>query len=481
MKPKFADRHQFFHTRFHRNCARTLGVLGIAALCATASLPLQAQLSEDPKSDLVMMAKKPALLPGTLVVPSSTNVLPTDKGKKAHTNLRFIAPATASPLEAPPYSGYGYETPASLGCIYQLVTPVAGCNPNTTTADPTGGSETIAIVDAYDDPNAAPDLAYFSDLFGVPFNFAKFNVVYEYETQPATDPTGGWELEESLDIEYAHAMAPHAVIYLVEAQSNSYVDLLTAVQIANNLVMCGKDEYNPNTQAYGICPSGSTGKGEVSMSWGGEEFGGETSYDSVFTAANVVYVASSGDSAGTIWPSTSPNVISAGGTSNARSLANGNLIAQIAWSDAGGGLSTVEPIPSYQSSNASVKAIAGTRRATPDLSADANPTTGVWVYDSFPYEGFWYPSNWWTVGGTSVAAPTITGIINASETKSGVWAASSTAELTALYKDLGTASTYAADFTDVSYGACNFYSGSFSGTGYDLCTGIGTPLGLAGK
>jgi len=481
MKRNFAEPSELLHTRCRHNCARTLGVFAIAALCATASQPLQAQLSEGPKAELVMMEKKPALMPGTLVVPPSTNIVAADKGKKAHTNLRFIAPATESPLEAPPYSGYGYETPASLACIYQLVTPVAGCNPNTTTADATGGSETIAIVDAFDDPNAAPDLAYFSDLFGVPFNFAKFNVVYESRSQPSTDPYGSWELEESLDIEYAHAMAPHATIYLVEAQSNSYADLVTSVQIATNLVVCGKDEYDSSSQTYGTCPAGSTGKGEVSMSWGGEEFAGETTYDPAFNVPNVVFVASSGDSAGPIWPSTSPYVVAAGGTSNARSLTTGNLIQQIAWSDAGSGISAFEPIPAYQSGNASVKAIAGTHRATPDVSSDANPNTGVWVYDSFPYEGFWYPSNWWIVGGTSVAAPTITGIINASETKSGVWAASSTAELTALYKDLATSTTYAADFTDVTYGACNVYSGSFSATGWDLCTGLGTPLGLAGK
>jgi subtilase family serine protease len=217
------------------------------------------------------------------------------------------------------------------------------------------------------------------------------------------------------------------------------------------------------------------------MSWGGEEFSTESSYDSYFNVPGVVFVASSGDSAGPIYPSVSPYVVSAGGTTTARSLTTGKLIEEIAWSDAGGGVSAYEPIPSYQSSNTSVAALAGKYRATPDISSDANPNTGVWVYDSFPYDGFWFSSNWWIVGGTSVAAPTITGIINASETKAAAFAASSTAELTSIYKDLGTATTYAADFNDITYGACNYYSSSFSGTGYDLCTGIGSPKGLAGK
>src|SRR5208337_4419761 len=137
-----------------------------------------------------------------------------------------------------------------------------------------------------------------------------------------------------------------------------------------------------------------------------------------------------------------------------------------------------EPIPSYQSGIAS---IAGKFRATPDISADANPSTGVWIYDSFPLDGYYYSSSWWIVGGTSVAAPTITGIINAAATKSGKFAASTTAELTTVYAALASKTAYPADFTDITYGACNYYSSTFSATGYDLCTGVGSPKGLVGK
>ena len=450
-----------------------LKAAAIVALLSAAVTPLFSQgivpFSARYRTGSVITSKKPIVVPGTLVIPASSQIHPEDKGKRAHTNVRFILPAISNPYDVPS-TGYGFETPASLACIYSLVPVVAGCNPNTVSAIPTGGGGTIAIVDAYHDPTAAGDLAYFSDQFGIPFSPSKFKVIFASGSQPPVDYTGGWELEEAMDIEYAHAMAPNAMLYLVEAASNYNSDLYAAVRVATNLVVCGKTS----------CPTGGTGKGEVSMSWGGEEFATEASYDSYFNNPNVVYLASAGDSAGVIYPSASPNVISVGGTSTARSLANASFQREIAWSETGGGVSYYEPIPSYQSG---IAAIAGTHRATPDISADANPNTGAWVYNSFPYNNEYYSSNWWWVGGTSLAAPTVTGIINAASAKSGVWAASSKAELTTLYSALAVANktAYAANFNDVSYGACDYYSGSFSGVGYDLCTGIGSPKGLLGK
>jgi kumamolisin len=450
-----------------------LRLVSVTTILALSLVPLSAQETshlvgtQAPPNAVTTPVKKPAVVAGSLIIPDSSQINAEDIGLRAHTNVRLLVPATASPLEAPPYSGYAYETPASLACIYGLVAAIAGCNPNVTVATPTGGSQTIAIVDAFHDPEAAPDLAYFSDQFGLPFSPAKFQVIYASGAQPPMDVSGGWEIEESLDIEYAHAMAPNAMLYLVEAASNSFTDLFTAVDVATNLVRCGKTT---------TCPAGSTGKGEVSMSWGGGEFSTETGFDSHFTGPNVVYFASAGDGPGTIYPSVSPNVIAAGGTSTARSLATGNLIAEIGWSDAGGGLSYFEPRPAYQ---AGIAAIAGTHRAVPDISSDANPSTGVWVYDTSPVNGYFY--TWWLVGGTSVSSPTLAGIINSAATSSGIWAASSAAELTKIYGDLSVPATYAADFHDITYGACDYYSSAFSGTGYDLCTGVGSPKGLAGK
>lgn len=404
-----------------------------------------------------------------LVIPASSQAQPGDAGVRAHTNIRLMVPVVPAPAEAPPYLGYGYETPASLACVYRLVQPIPGCNPNATTNTPAGGSQTIAIVDAYDDPDAAGDLADFSAQFGIPGGAGDFKVVYAAGTAPPEDPTGGWELEESLDIEYSHAMAPRAKLYLVEANSNDNTDLFYAVTVATNLVRCGQ---------VTACGADAKGAGEVSISWGGAEWSGETAYDAVMTGPNVVYVAGAGDSAGVLYPSASPNVISAGGTTTARSLETGNLIAEIAWSDAGGGASQVEPRPFYQNG---IARYAGPTRATPDISADSNPNTGVWIYDSIPYEGTANPSGWWIVGGTSVAAPTISGILNAAATVSGRFASSTGAELTLLYAELANRLEYAAYFNDIEYGACNYYSGTFSAEGYDFCTGLGSPDTLGGK
>ena len=437
-----------------------------AAFATTLLLAAITTSAQQAGSELVRVTtpapgKKPKLMPGTLVVPTSSRINTADKGKRAHTNVRFIMPATASPLEAPPYPGYGYETPASLACLYHLVVPIAGCNPNLTVKDATGGSQSIAIVDAYDNPEAAPDLAYFSDVFGLPFSPSKFHVVYQSgNIPPPIDITGSWELEESLDIEYAHAMAPNAVLYLVEANSNYYSDLYASVTIATNLVQCGKTT---------TCPTTATGKGEVTMSWGGEEYSSETANDALFTGKNVVYFASSGDSPGTSYPCVSPNIVCAGGTTTARGLATGNLLQEISWADGGGGLSLYEPIPTYQAALASTL---GKFRGVPDLSSDANPYTGVWVYDSFPMD-LQFEGNWWIVGGTSASSPTLAGIVNAA----GHFAASSTAELTTIYANRAVAT----DFNDITYGYCGPYSGYLSSTGWDFCTGVGSPYGLVGK
>jgi subtilase family serine protease len=239
-------------------------------------------------------------------------------------------------------------------------------------------------------------------------------------------------------------MAPGAKIYLVEAASNSFADLLSAVNVASNLVAAA-------------------GGGEVSMSWGGSEFAFQRLYDGYFAKSGVVYVAAAGDSAGAIWPSTSPNVVSAGGTTNSRD-ANGNLQAQLAWSSTGGGPSKYEARPSYQSA---ISQIVGSKRGTPDVAAVADPNTGVWVYNVPNCNG------WCIVGGTSVAAPVWAGIINAA----GRFAKSSQAELSTIYGNLGKA----ADFTDIAQGSCGPNQGYLAGNGWDFCTGGGSALGTAGK
>jgi subtilase family serine protease len=445
--------------------------------------------------------------PGTRIILNSSQpqTVPAGHYFAAHTNVELFIPAGLQPEEAPPYSGYGFETPASLACHYGLVTVASGispnCNPNATTVVPTGGSQSIAIVDAYDDPEAAADLAYFSDVFGLPFSTSQFQVVWantayttscngSYGYRIPVDSSGGWEIEESLDIELAHAMAPNAKIYLVEACSNYDVDLQQAVLVANNLVQCGSSEIN-GSFVVGTCPTGSTGKGEVSMSWAGGEWSGETGTtctatnsslnDGCFLTPNVVYFASSGDSPGVGWPSTSPNVVSAGGTTVRRNVYSGtfgNFVQETAWVEGGGGISYYEPRPSYQSG---ISGIVGSYRGVPDMSFDADPNTGVWVYDTFPVDCGYYFANcgfytWWVVGGTSVSAPSLAGIVNAA----GHWAASSNAENSWIYAYSGSA--YAgAYFTDITYGYCYDYMGLSAVVGWDYCTGVGVDKAYAGK
>jgi subtilase family serine protease len=295
---------------------------------------------------------------------------------------------------------------------------------------------------------------------------------------PLLDDSGGWELESALDVEYAHAMAPSAKIYLVEAYDSELTNLQLAVQEAINIVQCGNFTTTPLA-----CGSSPTGAGEVSMSWGTGEWSGETTYDATFTTSNsknVVFVASAGDEPGPIYPSASPFVISVGGTTISRSLTNGNYQYEIGWDDGGGGRSIVEPEPLYQSSISLVHAIAAGRRATPDVAAVANPYTGVYVYDTFPMDSFYYGS-WYIVGGTSVAAPVWAGVLNWADTANAAWPASTQAELNVLYTDSTVAANYAADFHDINYGFCNYYMSSRDGTNYDLCSGLGTPLTKAGK
>ena len=399
----------------------------------------------------------------SVTIPTSSIARVLDAGKRAHTNIQIKATSkdfkgAAPQFYGPPFSGYFYEDPASIACIYKLQPAVPGCNPNVASRNPSGGGNAIAIVDAFDDPNAYADLAFFSAQFGVAaINPSSFITVYApfggsspgsctgAATQPPSAKGSGWDVEESLDIEWAHAMAPEATLFLVEAQSNSFSDLSCAVTVAGSIV-------------------GASGGGEVSMSWGSGEFPSETALDSVFTTPGVVYFASAGDSPGVSYPSSSPNVVAVGGTSLSTNPITGNFIREDVWQDTGGGPSAYESRPSYQDG---IATIVGTQRGTPDIAADANPYTGVWVFDSLTFGS----PVWFVVGGTSVASPMWAGIVNAA----GSFSASSNAELTQLYGDAKS------DFTDITLGSCGRYMGYFASSGWDFCSGLGSPKTYKGK
>jgi subtilase family serine protease len=246
----------------------------------------------------------------------------------------------------------------------------------------------------------------------------------------ANKANSGWAVETTLDVEWAHAIAPDATIMLVQAASANNGDLLAAVDYAT-----------------------SHGAHVVSMSWGSNENPNQTSDDVHFQVPGVTFFAASGDSgSGTIWPSTSPNVVAVGGTHLAVD-ASGNVLSETGWTGSGGGLSSVYAAPSYQSG------LGFSKRAVPDVSYVADPATGVSVYDSVRSQG---QQGWLVVGGTSAGSPqwaALTACVNGQRTSP----LGST--LNDLYANPGT-------FRDITSGS----NGAFScAPGFDLVTGLGSP------
>ena len=310
-----------------------------------------------------------------------------------------------------------------------------------------GSGTTIAIVDAYDDPTIASDLQHFDAAFGLPNPaFTKVN-----QSGGSAMPTAdsGWASEIALDVEWAHAIAPGAKILLVEANDSSFTNLFTAISYAAK---------QSNVVA-------------VSMSWGGNEFSGENSYDSTFTTPaghiGVTFVNSSGDSgAPTSYPSTSPNVLSVGGTTLKLNAA-GNILSESGWSGSGGGISADEAQPSYQKG---IVTQSTTKRTSPDVSYDSDPNTGFPVYDSYN-NGSTAP--WSQFGGTSDAAPqwaALIAIADQGRIQAGLPTLSSTQTLTNLY------ALPTSDFHDITSGTSSGSPRESAGVGYDLVTGRGTPI-----
>ena len=201
-------------------------------------------------------------------------------------------------------------------------------------------------MDAGHYPTAAQDLAAFSAYYGIPA--ADLTVTWPGNKKPPT--YSDWLVEEALDIEWAHAMAPQAKIYLVESVQVNTDPTWAAVQLAAKLVA-------------------EAGGGVVSMSWGDPEVSQELSWDKYFTTKGVVFFAASGDSGlgVSIYPGASPNVVSVGGTYFNRDQ-NGNFVNEVYYTGAGGGdLSPYEPRPAYQNGVANV---VGSHRGYPDVASD---------------------------------------------------------------------------------------------------------------
>ena len=302
----------------------------------------------------------------------------------------------------------------------------------------TGGVGTIAIIDAYDDATIEKDLGVFDAAFGFPACTIKNGCLIKHIMASSTKTNSGWALETSLDVEWAHAIAPTAKILLVEAKTESGANLLGAIDYAS----ARKDVV------------------AVSMSWGGEEFSDETDLDAHFTSvSNAVFFASSGDNGwGASWPASSPNVVGVGGTS-LETLSDGTLVSESAWPGSGGGVSAYETEPDYQRAYSIPKASG--KRAIPDVSYDADPQSGFPVYKTTGSS----KNGWYEVGGTSAGAPQWAAIQSLGQSVS----------LVAIYKDKASTSTRAffRDITSGSNGTCKYYCDARKR--YDYVTGLGSP------
>jgi subtilase family serine protease len=320
-------------------------------------------------------------------------------------------------------------TPAEIKKIYDLPA--------------TGGKGTIALIDAYDDPNAESDLAVFDKQYGLPACTTANGCFEKHKMTSSVAANSGWSMEMALDVQWAHAIAPKAKILLVEATTPSGANLLKAIDYATSR----KDVV------------------AISMSWGGAEFSDELSYDSHFVdKANpaAAFFASSGDDgAGASWPASSPNVIGVGGTTLKLS-STGLLVSESAWSGSGGGVSAYEKEPAYQTTYKISKA--GGMRAIPDVSYDADPASGYSVYLTTG-TGSKAKGSWNTVGGTSAGSPQW----------AAIQALGNSAVLAKFYTDKASTGTlkYFRDITSGSNGDCAYYCDARSR--YDYVTGLGSP------
>lgn len=346
----------------------------------------------------------------------------------ARCHAHVVTDERGNPLATSGPTGYG---PAQFRTAYGLTS--------------TGSAaQTVAIVDAYDSPTIENDLAVYSQTYGLPACttasgcFRKLNQAGTAGSYPRKD--AGWALEIALDVEVAHAVCPGCRILLVEANTNSYSNLLAAEDTAAR-----------------------AGATVISNSWGSGEFSSETSaaYDGHFNKPGVAITVSSGDGGyGVEYPAASRYVTAVGGTRLTLNIDNTRK-SETAWSGAGSGCSAYETKPSWQKDSGCA------RRTVADVSADADPASGASVYDTTSYYG---QTGWFKVGGTSLSAPIIAAVYAlAGNTGSLVYGFYPYANSGFLF--------------DVTSGANGSCGGSYlctAGPGYDGPTGLGTPTGTGG-
>ena len=338
----------------------------------------------------------------------------------------------------------GYQ-PCDLQSGYAL--------PSSTAGSP---SEVVAIVDAYDDPNALSDVNTYRATFGLPRLNTSGGPTFRKvdQTGGANYPGGNtsWAEEISLDLDMVSAVCPNCSILLVEAASNSLSDLGTAARYAGS--------------APGVVAE--------SNSYGGSEFcyifSCETQFDSDYNHPGVAVTVSSGDSGyGTQYPAASPYVTAVGGTTLTLDT-SGQRASETVWSGAGSGCSGVEPQPSWQASVSNIVSVCS-RRAVADVSADADPNTGVATYDTYGQGG------WVEFGGTSVASPIVASVYALAGNTASASSYGGTSDAEWVYSHDTASSVY--DVVSGSNGRCGtlLCNGHL---GWDGPTGLGAPNGAGG-
>jgi hypothetical protein len=373
---------------------------------------------------------------------------------------RASHPLLLSSQAALPYYFLGYS-PKQIKGAYGIPSTV------------TGAGVTIAIVDWHDDPKAGADFDVFSRQFGLPTIlgrcgcFKKVNQTGGTKKYPATGTTK--EIGEiSLDIEWAHAIAPGAHILLIEATDGTLANLMIA-----------EDYATAHAQV-------------VSNSWGvlNGEFSGETAFDSYFNKP-VAITASTGDmGAPTQYPAASPYVLAVGGTNlsiTGRTWFGGcgksgcGYGGESVWSGSGGGPSQYEPQPAYQTGycgstvnvNACINTLDQQTRGTPDVTWVGSGTPGVAIYDSF---ASLFDKGWTTTGGTSVGAPSVAGLIALADQANHTVLTTNDLGSRFAYQNAGNGATYGTTYEDVISGS----DGSpccHAGKDFDLASGLGSPIG----
>jgi subtilase family serine protease len=350
----------------------------------------------------------------------------------SHCDLNLLGRLSGAPLaSSSPSGGYG---PSDLQSAYSLPSSTAG------------SGQTVAIVDAYDDSTAEADLGTYRSTYGLPACttangcFKKVNQSGVQGSYPSNNQS--WSLEISLDLDMVSAICPECHILLVEGSSNSNANLYAAENTAARL-----------------------GATEISNSYGGSETSSDPSNDSYFNHPRIAITASSGDGGyGVEFPAASPYVTAVGGTTLSRA-SNARGWTETAWSDAGSGCSAYETKPTWQTDTGCAK------RTVADVSADADPNTGVNVYDSNCSQLNSILGNcfvdWGVVGGTSVASPVIASVYALAGNGASVDYGS--------YPYSHSSSLY--DVTSGSNGSCSPSYLCTAGAGYDGPTGLGTPDG----